>query len=86
MVVEVVVVVTGAVLSPPVAGWFAAAASPDGTGADCSAVVGGADTGMDWSGTDEGSAVPVVGWVGPCGEDVVAPNSCSLGSGTPDSG
>lgn len=86
VVVEIVVAVTGAVLSPPVAGWFAVAASPDGVWTDGVAAAGGAVMGTELSGIDEPSAAPVVGWVGPCGEVVVAPNSCSLGSGAPDSG
>lgn len=76
--VELVVAVTGAALSPPVAGWFAVSAAwvlSDGTEAVLS------DTGFDAAGTFEGSLS--VGCA-VCGE-LVAPNSWSLGSSTPDS-
>lgn len=64
MVLVFAVTGTGAVLSPPVAGWFAAAASPD--------LVWTAETTesgvkSDWAGMDESSAAGEWGWES-CGE------------------
>jgi hypothetical protein len=73
--VELVGAVTGAALSPPVAGWFAVSddwALPDGTEAVLS------DLGSELDGTVEGSGVCCAA----CGE-LVAPDSWSLGSSTP---
>lgn len=81
--VVLVVAVTGAALSPPVAGWFAAATLSDWTRSDGTADAELSTTGIELSGTVEGSSAPDGGWV-PC--EVMAPNSCALGSGTPDSG
>lgn len=87
VVVEIFVVVTGPVLSPPVAGWFAAAAPPSWGNVDGTAAVELSTADIDSTGIVEGCAVLGVGWAGgPCGEGVVAPNSCWFVSGTPDCG
>lgn len=89
VVVELVVAVTGAVLSPLVAGWFAPAASPDWAWIDGTAATGFSAREVELSGTVGGSAALGCGWAlfcGEDGEDVVAPSSSSLGSCTPDSG
>lgn len=75
---ELVVAVTGAALSPPVAGWFAVPADwalSDGTEAVLS------DTDSELAGTVESCAG--VGCA-VCGE-LVAPDSWSLDSSNPDS-